>query len=261
MANLSTLLGGGPSGKDVARNAGKLIGPDGNNYVIHGTPQYQTAVNNETTNAHNTANNGFGTYNAGLADNGMSQQASATGLLAQTAMGNGPSLARANMQAGLAQQAAALQSQAMSNQGNTGQGESQRNLLNAQAAAGNNTVQAGGIASAAEQLGAQGQYVGAANAQTNSAMNNALNASNAGFQHNAQQFQAAQIGAQNALAAHNADVQQQGASQAYDNSMQDLGRARAGIGLQATQASAANTGFLGKKILDTGASLAQMAAF
>lgn len=94
--------------------------------------------------------------------NGAAKQAQAFEAIANMAAGKGPSLAAATQRAGLNQMNSAIQSQAMSHAGNTGIGNTQRNLLNAQAANANNIQQTGAMSSAAEQMGALNQMGGQA---------------------------------------------------------------------------------------------------
>lgn len=224
---------------DVMANANMLRDPNKANYQVQGIPQYQSQLGQATGAGYAAANNSAGRYDAGAAAGGLNQQANATNLIAQTAAGNGPSLAKANMLAGLAQQNNAMASQALTNQGNTGGGLSQRNLLNAQASAGNNYINQAGTASVAEQLGAQANYASAANAQTQGAMANAQNASQAGLAQNAQKLQAAQAAANNATAGQTANWQQTTANMGYDMANQQAGVNRSNIGLQATNSQAA----------------------
>ena len=104
----------------------------------------------------------------GYGNGGLAAQQSALDAITQMSQGKGPSLAAANLNAGLNNTFNNLSAQAMTNQGNTGTGSSQRNLLNAQANAANQVSQQAGIASVAEQLGAQQQRVGAAQGVTDS---------------------------------------------------------------------------------------------
>lgn len=226
---------------DVMKNADMLRDPSKGNYQVQGIPQYQSQLGQSTGAANAAANNGAGRYDAGAAAAGMGQQSAATNLIAQTAAGNGPSLAKANMLAGLSQQNNAIASQAMTNQGNTGGGLSQRNLLNAQASAGNNYINQAGTASVAEQLGAQANYASAANAQTQGAMANAQNASQAGLAQNQQKLSAAQLAASNASAGQNANWQQTQANMGYDAANMQSGVNRSNIGLQATNSDAARS--------------------
>lgn len=199
MSTFKNLVTGGADYGQVMKNAGMLQGPDAANY---GAFQGAQQVTRQPI--------------AGQADQGK-----ATQLIAQTAQGNGPSLARANMQAGLSSTNNAIAAQAATNQGNVGQGSSQRNLLNAQAAANNNYVNQAGMASAAEQLGAQANYASAANAQAHSAL----------------------AGRQQQLGAYGLQAQQQ---MAYDQGQQNYGINKANIGLQATNADAKQLGQLGQ---------------
>lgn len=110
---------------------------------------------------------GYGALaNSGVGNSGLAAQQSALGSITNMANGNGPSLAGANMQAGLNSTFQNLSNQAMSAQGNVGAGNSQRNLLNAQANAANNVSQQAGQASVAEQMGALQQETGAAQGLT-----------------------------------------------------------------------------------------------
>src|SRR6476659_7977374 len=132
------LIGGNPSGSDINKQADKLVGPDKANYQIGGADAFRSNTGANSRVAYDQAAN----YNQQLADSnrkfqgmgqaGAAQQDTAFNLMNQMAQGKGPSLAAANMQAGLNQQNLAAQSQAMSSAGNTGLGNSQRNLLNAQ---------------------------------------------------------------------------------------------------------------------------------
>jgi hypothetical protein len=239
-----SIFGGGPSGDDI-RAANKLATVTPMAYSIAGIPEYQSGLAANTAAGQAIAANGAGAYDAGAASQGLGNQASATNLIGQTAAGNGPSLARANMQAGLSQQANQIQSQSMSNQGNTGGGLSQRNMLNAQANAGNSMVQNAGTASVAEQLGSQANYASAANAQTQGQMTNSANASNAGLAQNAQALGANQAGAANLTAGQSQNDAQTQDYMARDAVEQQAGRDQTNIALQAAGGDANTMGAIG----------------
>lgn len=199
LSTIAKVAGGGPSGDEVKSNMDYLQGPNISNY--------QSGSNAVTA--------------MGQPIRGQQQQDAATGLIAQTAAGNGPSLARNVMQSGLTSANNAIAAQAMTNMGNTGGGVSQRNLLNAQASANNNYINAAGNASVAEQMGAQSNYANAANAMAQTSLGA-----------RGQQLGAFQLQGQQ--------------GQAYDQGLQNLGTQKANIGLQATNADAKQLGALGQ---------------
>ncbi len=250
LQSIGSLVGGSPTSNQVLGNMAYLQGPNQANYKINGLDDYQ----NQQAGFRNDNLTLFNEQRASpLLTQGQDQQMQSYNALQQMAQGNGPSLARANLQAGLNQQNAALQSQAMSSAGGAGMGNSQRNLLNAQAAAGTNMQNQAQQASVAEQMGALQQQSAAANAYRNSAMaqqginaqtnqqflNNQMNSYNAGFGANLAQTQA---------------------NMGYDAAVQGYGRDRANVGLQATnsgaQASRDAAGFFGNIINGGAAALA-----
>ena len=208
MQSIGGALTGTATEEDVNKNADKLIGPDRANYQN----SYLPGLMNQTQ----------GILGQGAA--GGDQQIQAFNSVANMAAGNGPSLARANTQAALAQQNAALQSQAMSYAGSTGTGNTQRNLLNAQAANQGQAMQAGSQAAAAEQMGAVGQMAGAANALRSANLSErGQNLSGVG-----QMMGAANDQTRNMMQ--------------YDAGQQQLGQSRADIGMKATESGAKAAG-------------------
>ncbi len=235
-------ISGAPSQVQVENQMAYLRGPNRDAYQINGLPDYNRNMNN-------MANQASSFYNLNANDPqrnmGQSQQLAAYNNLANMAAGNGPSLARQNLQAGLNQTNQALQSQAMSSAGGAGLGNSQRNLLNAQANAAGNMQQAAAQASAAEQIGAMQAQGNAANALRSSGQNQQqLNMANQ------QNMLNNQMGAYNNQ--FGANLAQTQANMGYDQANQNLGIAQANIGLQGANSGAAAAkgyaDFIGKGI-------------
>lgn len=144
---------------DWQRLKGSVYNPNTGSYVNTADPGALSSLSNISGQQAALGNAGYG-------NTGIAAQQGALGDITQMAHGGGPSLAAANMNAGLNTTFQNLSNQAMSNQGNVGAGNSQRNLLNAQANAANNVTQQAGVASVAEQMGALQQESGAAQGLT-----------------------------------------------------------------------------------------------
>lgn len=170
-----SFLGGifGADSNDYNGIANSLTDPNAANYANSQTQPSISALQNVSS-GYGSVGQGYAGvgqgYQAlgasGVGNSGLAAQQSALGSITNMANGNGPSLARANMQSGLNSTFQNLSNQAMSNQGNSGAGNSQRNLLNAQANAANNVTNQGAVSSVAEQMGALQQQNAAAQGLT-----------------------------------------------------------------------------------------------
>lgn len=191
-------------------------------------------------------------YNIEGANQARGEQQSSLNLLDSAARGQGPSLANATLNSSLGSINNQLQAAAFAQQGNRGAGLTQRNLLNAQVAAGNNAQANAGVAAANEQTAARGQYASAANALRSTDIQGAQ----------AQQYgdlarlgiAGQQVGAQEA-----SNVGQLNANIAYSNSQQRNNFAQSALLANAASTSGQGNAALLGKIVDTGAGIAKYA--
>lgn len=250
MQKIGTYFSGSASSSDIDSNMKYLKDPNQANYQIQGLGDYQNAQAGLANQAQQMYQDNT---NNPLVSQGQGQQLDAYNSLANMAAGNGPSLARANMQAGLNQTNSALQSQAMSSAGGAGAGNSQRNLLNAQAAASGNALNQANQASVAEQMGALQQQGGAANALRSAAQGQQQ--INLG---NQQALMGNQQNAYNSML--NANAMQAQNNMNYDQNLQNEGLAKSNIGIQGTNSGAAAKGGFVKTGTSVLSSLAKLSA-
>ena len=160
--------------------------------------------------------------------NGTGAQNDALGMMQQAALGQGPSVAGAQMNAGIQQAAQNAQSQMAANRGSGGLG--MLNALNAGALAGGQAAGQGAVARAQEQLGNMANYGAAANAAAQTGQNALAGATNISAlqQQGLENYSQLQQQNQQALANAQQHINDQSA-QGFSNALGNIGKI-AGIG-------------------------------
>ena len=155
-ANLANPLNTGGANESVGASLlGGTISPEDAGNIIAAAQQGAPTQSNYVNAALNNATSGA-LSNQNGAGVGLGAQADATRLLALQASGQGPSIANAQMNAGISQAANNANSMAAASRGSGGLG--MRNAMNAGAGAASQAAGQGAIARAQEQIGAMNAY-------------------------------------------------------------------------------------------------------